>query len=228
MLSQVVDVAEEYKRAKRGILTNSTINRRLAVLRRVANLSYRRWGWLNEPLGEKIEMLPENPPREVFMSRGQLASALWSIKNRDQRRAALVSAFTGLRRGELMKLTQASVNRTDWLIRLEDTKNGKTRIVPVVHHVRFAVRRLPFALHVDSLSHAMPEGFRFHDLRRTTGSLLIQAGVPLPVISKILGHSSITITMKVYAHLLVDNLIEGMNALSRCTKPAPKDIKKVA
>src|SRR5574341_609145 len=68
-LTQVVKVAEDYKRAFRGVVSNSTINRRLAVLRRVANLAYRRWGWLSEPLGTKIELLAENPHREEIFTR---------------------------------------------------------------------------------------------------------------------------------------------------------------
>src|SRR3954464_7931991 len=37
-LTNIVSVAEQYREANRGLITNSTINRRLAVLRRVANL----------------------------------------------------------------------------------------------------------------------------------------------------------------------------------------------
>ena len=98
-LHEVGAVAEAYKRDNRGLVTNSTINRRLSVLRRVANLSYRRWGWLSEPLGQKIEFLPENPARERFLDRSELAKLLRGIPNRQMRKAALVAAFTGLRRG---------------------------------------------------------------------------------------------------------------------------------
>lgn len=45
---------------------------------------------------------------------------------------------------------------------------------------------------------------RLHDLRHTHASWLIDAGVPLPVISKRLGHSSISTTVDVYGHLATD------------------------
>lgn len=45
------------------------------------------------------------------------------------------------------------------------------------------------------------EGLRIHDLRRTLGSWLINDGVPLEVISKMLGHSDTRVTERVYAHL---------------------------
>ena len=43
--------------------------------------------------------------------------------------------------------------------------------------------------------------FRFHDLRHACASWMIQAGIPLPVVQKHLGHESITITVDTYGHL---------------------------
>jgi hypothetical protein len=43
---------------------------------------------------------------------------------------------------------------------------------------------------------------RLHDLRHGRASLMLAAGVPIAVVSKMLGHSSITITSDTYSHLL--------------------------
>jgi len=43
---------------------------------------------------------------------------------------------------------------------------------------------------------------RLHDLRHTHASILLQAGVPLKVVSERLGHSSPAFTMTVYQHVL--------------------------
>jgi len=43
---------------------------------------------------------------------------------------------------------------------------------------------------------------RFHDLRHTYGSLLIQAGAPLTYVRDQMGHSTIKITVDVYGHLV--------------------------
>lgn len=42
---------------------------------------------------------------------------------------------------------------------------------------------------------------RIHDLRHTFASWAIQAGVPLPVIQRQLGHESIQTTVDTYGHL---------------------------
>jgi integrase len=43
---------------------------------------------------------------------------------------------------------------------------------------------------------------RYHDLRHGAASLLINQGVPIPVVSKYLGHSNAGVTMRVYAHMI--------------------------
>jgi integrase len=41
-----------------------------------------------------------------------------------------------------------------------------------------------------------------HSLRHSYGSLLLSAGVPLPTVSKLLGHSSTYVTATVYSHAI--------------------------
>jgi integrase len=43
---------------------------------------------------------------------------------------------------------------------------------------------------------------RLHDLRHTNATLLLQAGVPIKVVSERLGHSRVAMTLDVYAHVL--------------------------
>jgi integrase len=49
------------------------------------------------------------------------------------------------------------------------------------------------------------EDVRFHDLRHTFASLMLQRGAKPKVISEALGHASVAFTMDVYSHI-----IEGM------------------
>ncbi len=52
----------------------------------------------------------------------------------------------------------------------------------------------------------LPTDTRFHDLRHTVASMLLGEGVPITVVSQLLGHANSAITLKVYAHLLPDHL----------------------
>lgn len=51
----------------------------------------------------------------------------------------------------------------------------------------------------------LPKGTRFHDLRHTYASLLIEAGESVTVVSKRLGHSSAVETLGTYAHMWPDS-----------------------
>ena len=42
---------------------------------------------------------------------------------------------------------------------------------------------------------------RFHDLRHTAATLAIKQGIPLPTVSKMLGHSGLAMTLRRYAHV---------------------------
>jgi integrase len=48
----------------------------------------------------------------------------------------------------------------------------------------------------------LPTSLRFHDLRHSAASLLLAQGVHPRAIMELLGHSSITVTMNTYAHVL--------------------------
>lgn len=48
------------------------------------------------------------------------------------------------------------------------------------------------------------EDLRFHDLRHTCATLLLSEGVNAKVVSEMLGHASITITLNTYSHVLPD------------------------
>ncbi len=51
---------------------------------------------------------------------------------------------------------------------------------------------------------AVREDLRFHDLRTTCATLLLREGVNAKVVSELLGHASITITLNTYSHVLPD------------------------
>jgi integrase len=55
---------------------------------------------------------------------------------------------------------------------------------------------------------------RFHASRHTAATLLLDRGVPLEVVSAILGHASLAITADVYARVTLDAKRRALEALS--------------
>jgi integrase len=51
----------------------------------------------------------------------------------------------------------------------------------------------------------IPERLRFHDLRHTHASALIASGSSIKAVSRRLGHADVSITLRVYAHLMPDD-----------------------
>lgn len=58
-------------------------------------------------------------------------------------------------------------------------------------------------------------GVRLHDLRHTAATLMLGAGVPLKVVSDTLGHSTISITADIYAHVTPELRREAADGLDR-------------
>ncbi|HYL89210.1 MAG TPA: site-specific integrase, partial [Burkholderiales bacterium] len=127
------------------------------------------------------------------------------------------------------------------LLRLEGrhTKSGKRRSVPVneearralLHRAAFRAEHCPDAAYVfchpngkrvkqmhygfkAACRRAGITDFRVHDLRHTCASWLVQAGVPLLDVSRLLGHSSIEMTER-YSHLAPENERKAVAVLDR-------------
>ena len=59
------------------------------------------------------------------------------------------------------------------------------------------------------------EKYHFHLLRVSFGSHLLQKGIPISTISKLLGHSSISVTETHYTSLSIENLTEAVMTLDK-------------
>jgi integrase len=57
-----------------------------------------------------------------------------------------------------------------------------------------------------------------HDLRRTFGNWLVQAGADIRRVSELMRHSDIRVTASVYAHLAPGDLADAVEVLDRTPK----------
>lgn len=168
---------------------------------------------------------------------------------------------TGLRPGEARGLTWERVDLGRRLIRFEvgDQKNNKAGTIPLneaaraalVSRARFRASHCPGSPWVFCNQQGRPfTDIRYsfatacrvagikdchpHDLRRTFGSWLAQAGIPIDRVSKLLRHGDVGITARVYAHLRPGDLadaaatLDGYGLSRSVSRAAPEEEKTPA
>lgn len=59
----------------------------------------------------------------------------------------------------------------------------------------------------------LPSNTRLHDLRHSAATLLLSRGVPVKVVSEMLGHADVRITLSIYAHVLPDMQEKAVEAM---------------
>jgi integrase len=165
---------------------------------------------------------PEELPR--------LADAINREPNQSARHALWLYLLTGARKTELL---QARWEDVDWRrgeLRLPETKAGRVHYLPLSGPALALLRQIPrdadnpFILpgakpgaHLVNISKpwlrvrsaAGVADVRLHDLRRTVGSWLAQAGNSLHLIGRVLNHSN-TSTTAVYARFGQDQVREAL------------------
>lgn len=56
---------------------------------------------------------------------------------------------------------------------------------------------------------------RFHDLRHTAATLLMSQGVPIKIVSEMLGHADVGITLRTYSHVLPGMQQQAADAMDK-------------
>jgi len=70
-----------------------------------------------------------------------------------------------------------------------------------------------------AIEHAGLRRIRFHDLRHTFGSLLIQGGASVTYVKEQMGHSSIQVTVDTYGHLIPGANVNVVDRLDATPEP---------
>jgi integrase len=205
-------------------------NRCVALLSRMFSMAI-RWGMRTENPCRGIERNPEHKRRRYLsaVELGRLTRAL--AAHQDQQSADIIRMLllTGARRGEVLAAKWADVDLVAgvWSKPAASTKQKADHHVPLSDPARQLLAELRNRSQADSewvfpgqdgahrkdvkdswanlCRAAAITGARVHDLRHTYASVLASAGLSLPVIGALLGHSTPTTTAR-YAHLFDDPL----------------------
>ena len=197
-------------------------NKDVGLLRQIMNFAIAR-GYVEKNPAAGI--VPNRRPKLTrFLSREELARLHRALDRRTgeggRQQADMIRLLllTGCRRGEIVRLRWSEV-QADGLV-LADSKTGP-RKVPLNSQARRILERQPRGgspfVFPSPLDPSRPrssqlsiwdrvreeagiEDVRLHDLRHTHASHAVMNGVPVPVVSRLLGHSNVRMTLR-YAHL---------------------------
>jgi integrase len=77
--------------------------------------------------------------------------------------------------------------------------------------------------HIMSLA-GLP-AIRFHDLRHTSLSILLESGTPVNTVQKRAGHSKASVTVDVYGHAMAHSQEEAAQKIQEMVAPIPVELK---
>jgi len=214
-----------------------TVNRELCLLSHAFNLAIKEWEWLDfnpvsrvsrERVNNQIERWLTFDEQEKLLA----VSPLWL------REIIIFALNTGWRRGEVLALTWDKVDLFKKTLTILEQKNkGKDtqpfneqvlEVLKARYKIRSIVSNLVFfdsegkeydGRHVlkvfkRTVKLAKIADCRVHDLRHTFATRLVQAGVDLYKVQKLLRHKSPIMTQR-YAHHYSESLRDGVDTLDR-------------
>ncbi len=197
-----------------------TVNNCLTAIK-----SFFRWYEGSESRVEGIKPLKTQPPIARCLSPKEYKTVLGVATDND-RFALQFLGNTGLRRSEFVALRPSNVDHELKYIAVVG-KGQKRRLVPVNHVVRYILTVQPqfaFVRHYRNEAAvnvafakiaqlASVPRFGPHALRHFFATRLIRAGVPLIIVSRILGHSNTQITEQIYCHLAPSDVLGATDCL---------------
>jgi integrase len=221
---------------KRKAVTGSTCNRELTLLSHVLTIASKEWGvhvhvnpvsQIRRPRenrartrrlrhDEEQRLLVELEPNREDVARGYGPGGCRGCRNEYMRPIVILAIETAMRRGEILSLRWDDVHLEDRYVRLNDTKNGEARDVPLSSRALQTLAELSakhrhiggrvFPVSVEALKQSFVRAceradiadLRFHDLRHeATSRIAERLDNPLEL-SAVTGHKTVQMLKRYY------------------------------
>jgi integrase len=246
-----VNKRTEKQKTKEKQASPRSIHYCMAMIRQVFNYARASGLYSGDNPVKGIKERKTDNKRVRFLTHREAEQLLNELHMRsvDVHNMALLSLDCGLRFGEIAKLTWADVDTVKGMMVLRDTKSGKTRFGYMTNRVKEmltgrgegaknilvfpgkngkAAARITNTFETSVKQLSLNEGVTddrqkvvFHTLRHTYASWLVQNGVNLYTVQKLLGHSTISQTER-YSHLAPSTFQDAVRVLERSIEDAEK------
>lgn len=212
----------------------ATANRLLAAIKHMFTKAC-EWEMITEGTFKrvhKVKSLQENNKRLRYLTKEECQSLI-NACDKHLKPIVIAALNTGMRRGEIFSLNWNNIDLKHGFILLEKTKNGDRREIPINDTLKRTLQGLARRLDIPSvfcdhstgkrytdIKHSFNsacrragiDDFHFHDLRHTFASHLIMAGVDITTVKELLGHKTLTMTLR-YAHLAPSHKVKAVDIL---------------
>jgi len=232
----------------------ATIKHQLVLLTRLYSVA-EKWGiYSGDNPCRKVKKPRLNNQVTEFLNDDELGRLLDALRNWPNRMSAgfvLFCLHTGLRRGELFRLTWGDISFNQCTVTLRSPKGKIDQTLPLSGKAIEVLKTLPREFDTPWVFYGkgggkrtdfkgpwlkikkaagLPDGFRLHGLRHHFASSLVSAGVDLYTVQKLLCHKDSSMTQR-YAHLSDKALRDAVNLSDTLLGPTkitgPKTLRLV-
>ena len=217
--------------------TPATINRELTIMKQLFRFAKLR------------EYIAEDPTKSIRLESGMARRTRHITKEEELllincavdwlQPIIQFAASTGMRRGEIVGLKKSDIDLENRCATIRTSKNGEPRVIPLSRRALEAVAKAMsitenvfggkggWQLRVANLEYNFRAAvrrsglndLRFHDLRHTFATRLVQSGADIYAVQRLLGHKSLEMTSR-YAHHDVESLRRAIDIGINGIKPS--------
>ena len=242
-VTSIVNLDHEQLRKRK-----KTLNTVIGLLRTAIEMSWENGDVDSERSWRRLWRVPHaDTPRQFFLTRAQAKRLIASCR---PDLAILVQAalYSGCRVSELARLKARDIGGHVFGIYVAPMKSYRGRYVILPDEgmsffldqieglddedvvFRMSSGKVWSGCHKHLFKEAvrraqLPEGFVFHGLRHTYASQLVQAGTPLAIVAKQLGHTNTDTVSRTYGHLCCDSIESEISRRFSPLQNTKKDLR---
>lgn len=234
------ETLDRYKAQRLREVSRVSVNVELRMLKAAFGTA-RRWNLIEQNPFQNVSLVkvPEQAP--LALSVEDFQKLLGCLSEQWLKEIVVFAVSTGMRRGEILNLRWCDVDLASRVVTIQTserfkTKHGRRRVIPLndaALYILMSRKGKSASEYVFTLNDKPISGgwvshlfkryvrkaklqnpcYRFHSLRHTFATWLVQNGVGIYEVQKLLGHSSIAVTQQ-YSHLAPTELHSAVNKLT--------------